>query len=364
MTQRAARLRGSRSAQISYELDVLALTSAARTIGRREPTRPFIPGERIDAMGCQCYCLSHVSRLFVVALVVVLAGCGSPTPVVAGGVDSGAAGSDAGAGVDAGAVIDAGSIVDAGPGVVDAGVPRCSFYDSKVNCPPIITPLLGRDVYWQFPSSPAPAAGFPAVVIYQGSFFAPSGAWGEVPSSALFNGFQQARLHALLLEHGFTVITPSAAGGVAWQTNSGLSWDSTSDKTFIDGMLAGMRTGTFGPIDMTHLFAAGISSGGYMTSRMAVSYPGVFRALIIHSGSYATCAGFVCVLPTMLPARHPPTRFLHGRGDLTVPLYTAEAYEQALTAQGFETDMVIDDAAGHEWLSIAPERILEWVQAH
>ena len=308
--------------------------------------------------------LPAVSRFLIVALVVVLVGCGTPTPVVSGGLDAGSPSVDAGARVDAGPLVDAGSTLDAGQAVIDAGVPRCSFYNGKVNCPPLITPLLGRDVYWQFPSSPVPAAGFPAVVIYQGSFFAPSGAWGEVPSSALFNGFQQARLHALLLEHGFTVITPSALGGLAWQTNSGLSWDSTSDKPFIDGMLAGIRTGTFGPIDMTHVFAAGISSGGYMASRMAVSYPGVFRALIIHSGSYATCAGVICVLPTTLPALHPPTRFLHGRGDLTVPLYTAETYEQALIAQGFVADIVIDDAAGHEWLSIAPERILEWVQSH
>lgn len=69
-------------------------------------------------------------------------------------------------------------------------------------------------------------------------------------------------------------------------------------------------------------------------------------------------------MPATLPAQHPPTRFLHGRADLTVPLYTAEAYQQALTAAGFESDLVIDDAAGHEWLSTSPERILEWVQTH
>ena len=272
---------------------------------------------------------------------------------------------DAGPGLlDAGHGTDAGMILDAGPGDVDAGLPRCTFADGKVNCPPVITSLLMRDVYWQTPSSPAPAAGYPAVIVYQGSFFAPSSSWGEVPSSALFGGFQQTRMQALLLEHGFTVIAPSALGGLAWQTNSGLAWESTSDKTFIDGLLEAMRTGTFGPVDMTHLYATGISSGGYMTSRMAVSYPGVFRALAIHSGSYATCAGVACVLPTTMPAQHPPTRFLHGRGDLTVPLYTAEAYQQRLVAQGFEAEMIIDDAAGHEWLSISPERILEWFQAH
>lgn len=307
-----------------------------------------------------------MSRLPGLVLVVVLAGCGASPPGVGSSGDSGALSSDAGgtSGFDGGNGADAGLVVDAGHVDTDAGLPRCTFADSKVNCPPLITPLLGRDVYWQSPSSPAPAAGFPAVIVYQGSFSAPSSTWGEVPSSAPYGGFQQARLQALLLERGFTVIAPPAIGGLAWQTNSGLAWDSTNDKPFIDGLLEAMRTGTFGPVDLTHLYATGISSGGYMTSRMAVSYPGVFRALAIHSGSYATCAGVACVVPATMPALHPPTRFLHGRADLTVPLYTAEAYQQALVAQGFEADLIIDDAAGHEWLSSSPERILEWFQGH
>lgn len=305
---------------------------------------------------------------FLIAVLVVVTGCGpAAVPAVgADGIDSGPPAVDAG-GItpsDAGRATDAGAMSDAGQIEVDAGLPRCTFYDGKVNCPPVITPVLSRDVYWQSPSGRAPAAGFPAIIVYQGSFFAPSSTWGEVSGSMLYGGFQQARMQALMLERGYTVIAPSAIAGLAWQTNSGLPWDTTNDKPFIDAVLGGMRTGTFGPIDMTHLYATGISSGGYMTSRMAVSYPGVFRALIIHSGSYANCSGVACFVPTTMPARHPPTRFLHGRADLTVPLYTAEAYADRLRMQGFETDLIIDDAAGHEWLSTSPERILEWVQAH
>lgn len=306
-----------------------------------------------------------MSRLAFTGFAVIIAACGAPTPRVNTPIDSGTPVIDAGNSLtDAGSTSDAGTAVtDAGNVIVDAGVPRCTFYDSKVNCPPVITPLLSRDVYWQTPSSPAPAAGFPAIIVYQGSLFAPSSTWGEVASTALYGGFQQARMQALLLENGFTVIAPSAAG-VAWQTNTGLPWDSTTDKPFIDGLLDAMRAGTFGPIDMSRLFATGISSGGYMTSRMAVSYPGVFRALIIHAGSYATCAGTLCFVPATMPAMHPPTRFLHGRLDFTVPLYTAESYQQRLSSSGVETDIVIDDGAGHEWLSVAPERVLEWVQSH
>ncbi|MCP4500742.1 MAG: hypothetical protein GY822_12345 [Deltaproteobacteria bacterium] len=75
----------------------------------------------------------------------------------------------------------------------------------------------------------------------------------------------------------------------------------------------------FGPLDDQRLFAIGISSGGYMTSRMAVSYPGRFVALAIVAGGHATCSGPICNLPDALPRDHPPTVFLHGKQDVVVP---------------------------------------------
>jgi poly(3-hydroxybutyrate) depolymerase len=247
----------------------------------------------------------------------------------------------------------------------DAGVAApCTVTDSEVTCAPRISVVLGRDVYWREPSSAPPASGHPVVIVYQGSFFAPSSTWGVVPVGLAFGGYQQARLQALLLEHGFTVIAPAAAAGVAWQTNNGLPWGATTDKAFIDALIAGISRGDFGPIDDARRYATGISSGGYMTSRMALSYAGTFRALAIASGSWATCAGPLCVLPDMLPSDHPPTRFLHGRADMTVPLSTAEPYVQKLKDQGLEADLIIDDAVGHAWLPVAPEKIVEWFEAH
>lgn len=93
---------------------------------------------------------------------------------------------------------------------------------------------------------------------------------------------------------------------------------------------------------MTHLYATGISSGGYMTSRTAnefASRPGQFvpahpfRAVAIESASFESCAGALCVIPTPLPATHPPTLFLHGLIDPIVPIITAQAYDGALQAQ-------------------------------
>jgi predicted esterase len=121
-------------------------------------------------------------------------------------------------------------------------------------------------------------------------------------------------------------------------------------------LLGAMAGGDLGPLDMDRLYAGGISSGGYMTSRMAVSYPGTFRALAIQSASYATCAGSLCVIPA-LPADHPPTMFLHGEADPVVPIATMLPYAAALEDQATPVERVIDATAGHEWLEAAPVEV-------
>ena len=121
--------------------------------------------------------------------------------------------------------------------------------------------------------------------------------------------------------------------------------------------------GSFGRLDAARKYAAGISSGGYMTSRMAVSYAGEFRALAIHSASYATCSGVLCAIPGV-PADQPPTLFLHGAKDDVVPISTMEAYADALTAAGRETRTIVDPDAAHEWIAQAPAGIRGWFDAH
>jgi predicted esterase len=116
------------------------------------------------------------------------------------------------------------------------------------------------------------------------------------------------------------------------------------------------EAGNFGPINRGRLYAMGISSGGYMTSRMAVSYPGKFRALADGSGSYATCSS-TCTVPTPLPTDHPPTLFLHGDADNIVPMSTVQSYVDALRAEGHEVKVVTDADAGHEWLVEGPAAI-------
>ena len=72
---------------------------------------------------------------------------------------------------------------------------------------------------------------------------------------------------------------------------------------------------------------------------------------------------FVCDVPA-LPSDHPPTLFLHGQQDLTVPIGTMWPYQMKLDGQGTETSTEISDTAGHEWLEAAVTRVPAWFNAH
>lgn len=99
------------------------------------------------------------------------------------------------------------------------GEPVCTVNDDAVTCAPRSLKVEGRDVFWQRPATAAPASGWPVVLVFQGSFIAPTATWNRVPRDAAFGGYQQARMQSVLLEHGFVVVAPFAEG-VAWQTTS------------------------------------------------------------------------------------------------------------------------------------------------
>jgi poly(3-hydroxybutyrate) depolymerase len=255
------------------------------------------------------------------------------------------------------------------PPAADGGGP-CAITTASAIChtQPVVTITNGSDmraVYWAVPTTASSKSGRPAVILYQGTGVGPSMTWDvSLAVTTPLGGYYQVAVIASLIDAGFTVVQPEAQNGLAWDTNDGSNYDTSADAAFIPALLGKLAQGAFGPVDMTHLYATGISSGGYMTSRMAVSYPGKFRALAIESGSYATCLGPICTIPTPLPSDHPPTLFLQGGDDPIVPISTAQAYYQDLMAQGIDTRFVEDATAGHQWLSVAPQEVTRWFTTH
>jgi len=247
----------------------------------------------------------------------------------------------------------------------------CTETNDAITCPHHTVKLsgdvFGRAVHFKAPTGAPPDAGWPVVIAYQGSFHSAGDMWSAKKGDP-FGGWNQTHLLKALVDAGFLVLTPEAhvSGSTYWDTNVppwDVDWGDAPDNGFVKNILRSLGGGKFRPADLGRVYATGISSGGYMTSRMALSYEGQFRALAIESASFATCGGALCDVPDQKPS-HPPTLFLHGEKDEIVPLSTMRDYQKKLQAVGVETDQQVDPDAGHQWLDEAPQRVPAWFLAH
>jgi pimeloyl-ACP methyl ester carboxylesterase len=278
---------------------------------------------------------------------------------------------------------------DPSPGTSSAAASRCTVGPTEhdIACDHQTSTLGGRTVDWETPLGTPPADGWPLVVVYQGSLLKPDGqsllsphgmwkvtaadgdAYGASADYVITQLTTQTSTIKGLLDGGFAVATPTADNtGFAWDTNLPpwlYDWPPAPDNQFLTQQLfAAVEAGQLGPVSTTRWYATGVSSGGYMTSRMAVSYAGRFRALVIAAGSYATCGGGLpCNVPA-LPKDHPPTLFLHGAKDPLVPLSQMQSYYDALMAGGFETQVIIDPDLTHGWAVESPVAIPAWFSSH
>lgn len=224
-----------------------------------------------------------------------------------------------------------------------------------------ITP---RQVHWQVPTGTPPEGGWPAVVIFSPSLYSAEVAWSASRARPA-GAYHQTKTFKELLDNGYAVLTPEShlGGFTFWDTNvPGVAYDTSPDRYFVDDILDALGGETFGSVDTDRLFATGMSSGGYMTSRMAVSHAGSFQALAVQSASYADCLGPLCSVPQNLPGDHPPTLFLHGRLDPIVPVGTMYPYRDRLDGQGTPTRTVLDWKL-HAFLPAAPTEITAWFEA-
>lgn len=220
-----------------------------------------------------------------------------------------------------------------------------------------------RVVRWQVPEGTPPAGGWPVAFYYNGTVMFNSASTKPFTSTSTAFGanFAEAGLHELLDDpkatgRKYAVFAPEAPGSAlvqAWDTNTTAKYETRDDYCFLPDLFKGVAQGKYGDAsqyNMNRRYAMGISSGGYNTSRMAVTFnqDAGWKALVIVSGSYATCVGPVCNVPKVLPANHPPTKFYHGTADFIVPIGTMRPYYEALKAMGVVTEKV-EHNKGHQF---------------
>jgi dienelactone hydrolase len=268
-----------------------------------------------------------------------------------------------------------GDETDANTSTRDSGADRqrCHEHENTLECSHQTetlltgyTDLAPRDVHWQVPLGSPTEDGWPVAILFQGAFSSAQLNWEATPED-VYGRFHQVRTIEKLLQSGFAVLTPEAlaGGSTYWQTNVppyATAWETSADHQLMLDIFAAIEAGAFGPIDDEQMYAAGFSSGGYMTSRMAVAYTDRFEALAINSGSYAWCSSSACTVPDELPSTHPPTLFLHGARDATVPIWTMRDYRDELQEQQIPTRTVVEEKTGHKWLKATPSAVVEWFE--
>jgi len=292
-----------------------------------------------------------------------------------------------------------------------------------------VATVLGREVYYRLgvnsgPGYDAATGRHAAVVLFQGTSpqenplnlsggqNGPGATWSKsLPKPGSFAVWHQIATVIALIDAGYTVIQPAArfqctAGcGYYWDSNIPFTWTNAAgtDKPLVGELIARLQPSatTFGAIDIHHVYAMGISSGGYMSSRMANEFAGgvnndstvksttlPFRAVAIQSAAFQTC-GPQCrpFAITPVKASHAPTFFLHDPKDEIVPFSGMMNYfdklnalfqggNAAYTVNGVRQTFLLMDPfdgtaglpLGHQWsqeLSAdSGNLILEWFNSH
>ena len=253
-----------------------------------------------------------------------------------------------------------------------AAASRCAIepWSGDLACSHQWVTLDGRLVSYQTPLGAPPPGGWPVVYFFQGSFFPAELIWSASPASPLelFGARAQTTTVKRLLDGGYAVVAPNAhfLGTFAWDTNLppwAYAWTLSPDHHFMLEIFEAVTAGALGPLSATEWYATGVSSGGYMASRMGISYPDRFRALAIAAASYATCGGAACVVPE-LDGTHPPVLFVHGALDPVVPLWTMDLYRDRLSAAGVDNRALVNPDFPHGWIPEAPDAVLAWFRLH
>lgn len=122
------------------------------------------------------------------------------------------------------------------------------------------------------------------------------------------------------------------------------------------------------------VYVAGISSGGFMTSRLAMRFSDKIKAVYINSAGdadmseqYETKGILKCNSTVtfdksvpIVPKNHPKALIIHGDADGLVPFEMDELYAQGLQNAGVEHEFIAVPGGTHTWFVEYNNKILDW----
>lgn len=169
------------------------------------------------------------------------------------------------------------------------------------------------------------------------------------------------------LKQGFLVIAPDS---ISPYCKSAKQWDYTTrsiDFSFIESIFSWAEDS----LGAEKIYIIGISSGGFMTERLAITYPKTINAVVIHSAgspdnaileTSGVCGVKFNTNTLSIPTTHPPTYLLHGQTDRIVDYEIGRNLYTGLVASGIKTEMYTKPMGRHQWFSEQNRTILEWLK--
>lgn len=229
--------------------------------------------------------------------------------------------------------------------------------------------LDGRRFLWQTPTTPPPPEGYPLLFVLHGAA-QPAEAWF---GRGLVWGWRQTAFAAQALQAGYALVAPDSLRPVAWGPKA---WDvfsadvnSSLDLPFFAALIAWLDDAPFS-VNQRALYCAGFSSGAFMTSRLARTFPRQFSAVAVHSGTDAdaitlTWRGpeFDCISPQNFSPQHPPTLVVQGGKDRFVPAACGLHYYEQLQRNNISSALLYNPEGGHIWQGQFNQDILAWFAA-
>eukprot|EP00756_Hemistasia_phaeocysticola_P010042 Hpha_TRINITY_DN14982_c4_g4::TRINITY_DN14982_c4_g4_i1::g.143354::m.143354 len=277
---------------------------------------------------------------------------------------------------------------------LDVRASRCSITPSRAECDVEVHWVGDRPVYYQTPLGTPPAGGWPVMLYFHAWYSGGINDWAaNYPNNPGRDGgvYWEIETKKALLDMGVAWVSPDATRrgnpcpnnrNCWWETNDAPYnvqdlgvWTRSHDAAFLEQLFGEMQGGGFGAkLDLTHMHTGGYSSGGFMASRTAFNYTGMFKSHFNLAASLyycCGCGGSTCPEAWLDSAElaakvktHPPTIFLHGAADACVSPVESAMYHRRLQAAGIDTKYVSPSGQGHHWFPDSAKEVADWVQKY